>query len=149
MNIAYWYSHVWGGMFTKFHITLLHSFVISYIVVTNCAKAFSIGVDEFIVSLDLTMPSIGRLICSMVMTIELHDPIITFEMFIFAIIIGFHIIQNMLWVYKHVTQPSTMWSISCFKIMNDILFLNNVCARCLLTIVTLYGCHNGSFSYIP
>jgi hypothetical protein len=50
------------------------------------------------------------------------------------------------WVYKHVTRPSTMWSIPCSKIMNDI-FLSNVCARCLHTTMTLYGCHNGSFFY--
>ncbi len=42
----------------------LHSFVISYIVVTNYAKALSIGVDEFIVSLNPTMAPIGRSICS-------------------------------------------------------------------------------------
>ncbi len=44
----------------------LHSFVISYIIVADCAKAFSIGVDEFIVSLDLTMAPLGRSMCSMV-----------------------------------------------------------------------------------
>jgi hypothetical protein len=33
----------------------LHSFVISYIAVTNCGKTLSIGVDEFIVSLDPTV----------------------------------------------------------------------------------------------
>ncbi len=43
----------------------LHSFVISYIVVTNCASALSIGVNEFIVSLDPTMAPIGRSFCSM------------------------------------------------------------------------------------
>ncbi len=45
----------------------LHSFVVSCIVMTNCAKALSIGVDEFIVSLDPTMAPIGRSLCSMVM----------------------------------------------------------------------------------
>jgi hypothetical protein len=45
----------------------LHSFVISYIVVANCARAFSIGVDKFIVSLDPTMAPIGRSFCSMFM----------------------------------------------------------------------------------
>ncbi len=45
----------------------LHSFVISYIVVTNCARALSIEVDEFIVSLDPTMAPIGRSFCSMFM----------------------------------------------------------------------------------
>ncbi len=34
--------------------------------------------------------------------IKFHDPIITFKMFIFIIIIGLHIIWNMLWVCKHV-----------------------------------------------
>ncbi len=46
----------------------LHSFVIFCIVVTNCAKALSIWVDEFIVSLDLTMPPIWRSFCSMFMS---------------------------------------------------------------------------------
>jgi hypothetical protein len=35
--------------------------------------------------------------------IEFHDPIITFKMFIFVIIIGLYIIWNMSWVHKHVT----------------------------------------------
>jgi hypothetical protein len=38
----------------------VHSFVISYIVATNCARAFSIGIDGFIVSLNPTMAPIGR-----------------------------------------------------------------------------------------
>jgi hypothetical protein len=36
--------------------------------VTNCAKALSIGVDEFIVSLDPTMAAIGRSFYSMFMS---------------------------------------------------------------------------------
>ncbi len=44
----------------------LHSFVISCIIVTNCAKAFSIGVNEFIVSLNLIMPPIRKSLYSMV-----------------------------------------------------------------------------------
>ncbi len=59
--------------------------------------------------------------------IKFDDPIITFKMFIFIIIIGLHIIWNMSWVRKHVTQPSTMWSIPCSTVMNDIL-LRNICA---------------------
>jgi hypothetical protein len=50
--------------------------------------------------------------------IKFHDPIVTFKMFIFVIIIELHIIWNMSWVYKHVTQPSMMWSIPCF-IVNE------------------------------
>ncbi len=46
----------------------LHSFVISCIVVPNCARALSIGVNEFIVSLDPTMAPIGRSFCSMFMS---------------------------------------------------------------------------------
>jgi hypothetical protein len=37
----------------------LHSFVIFCIVMTNYARALSIGVDEFMVSLDPTMAPIG------------------------------------------------------------------------------------------
>jgi hypothetical protein len=72
--------------------------------------------------------------------IKFHDPIITFKMFIFVIIIGPHIIWNMSWVYKHVTQPSTMWSIPSSTLMNDI-FLKNV-----------YACendHNLVFAHVP
>ncbi len=43
----------------------LHQFVISYIIVTNCARPLSIGVDEFIVTLDPTMAPIGKSFCSM------------------------------------------------------------------------------------
>jgi hypothetical protein len=46
----------------------------------------------------------------------------------------------MSWVRKHVTQPSTMCSIPCSTIMNDI-FLRNV-----------YGCeddHNLVFTHVP
>jgi hypothetical protein len=46
----------------------LHSFVIYCIVVTNCAKAFSIEVDEFILSLNPTMAPIERLLYSMVVS---------------------------------------------------------------------------------
>jgi len=48
-------------------------------------------------------------------------------------------IWNMSWVHKHVSRPSTMWSIPC-SIMNDI-FLNNV-----------YACeneHNLVFTHVP
>ncbi len=45
----------------------LHPFVISYIIVTNCAWALSIGADEFIESLNPTMAPIGRSFCSMFM----------------------------------------------------------------------------------
>jgi len=48
-------------------------------------------------------------------------------------------IWNMSWVHKHVTWPSTMWSIPC-SIMNDI-FLSNV-----------YACeneHNLVFTHVP
>jgi hypothetical protein len=72
--------------------------------------------------------------------IEFHNPIITFKMFMFIIIIGLHIIWNMSWVYKHVTQPSTMWSIPCSTIMNDILLRN------------VYACendHNLMFTHVP
>ncbi len=79
----------------------LHSFVIFCIIMTNCAKALSIGVDEFIVSLNSTLLH-G---CE---PIKFHDPIITFKMFILAIIIGFHIVYNMSWVCKHKTQPFMM-----------------------------------------
>jgi len=48
----------------------LHSFMISYIVVANCARTLSIGVNEFIVSRDFTMPPIGRSLCSMVVTLS-------------------------------------------------------------------------------
>jgi hypothetical protein len=48
-------------------------------------------------------------------------------MLIFVIIIELHIIWNISWVRKHVTQPSMMGSIPCSTIMNDIL-LKNVCA---------------------
>jgi hypothetical protein len=48
-------------------------------------------------------------------------------MFILTIIVGLHIIWNMSWVYKHVIQPSTMWSIPHSTIMNDII-LSSVCA---------------------
>ncbi len=46
----------------------LHSYVIFYIVMTNCVKALSIGVDEFIVSSNPTMAPVGRLFCSMFMS---------------------------------------------------------------------------------
>jgi hypothetical protein len=46
----------------------LHSFVIFCIIVTNCAKALSIGVDEFIMSLDPTMAPIRKSLCSMFMS---------------------------------------------------------------------------------
>jgi hypothetical protein len=59
--------------------------------------------------------------------IKFHDPINTFKMFILIIIIRLHIIWNMSWFRKHVTQPSMMRSIPCSIVMNDIL-LRNVCA---------------------
>jgi hypothetical protein len=74
------------------------------------------------------------------MFMKFHDPIITFKMFIFVIIIGLHIIWNMLWVRKHVTQPFMMWSIPCSTIMNDILLRN------------VYACendHNLVFTHVP
>ncbi len=46
----------------------LHSFMISCIIMTNYARALSIGVDEFIVSLDLTMAPMGRSFCSMLLS---------------------------------------------------------------------------------
>jgi len=49
-------------------------------------------------------------------------------------------IWNMSWVHKHVTHPSTMWSIPCSILMNDI-FVNNV-----------YACendHNLVFTHVP
>jgi len=61
-------------------------------------------------------------------------------MFIFVIIIGFHIMWNMSWVPKHLTQPSTMWSIPCSIVMNDIL-LKNVCA--------CENDHNLVFTHVP
>ncbi len=122
-------------------LPFLHSFVISYIIMTNYAKALSIGVDEFIVSLDPTN-GIHREITLLHFhePIKFHDPIITFKMFIFIIIIGLHIIWNMSWVHKHVTQPSTMWSIPCSTVMNDIL-LKNVCA--------CENDHNLVFTHVP
>jgi hypothetical protein len=72
--------------------------------------------------------------------IELRDPIITFEMFIFAIIVGLHIIWNMSWVHKRVTQPFMMWSIPCSIVVNYIL-LSNVCA--------CENHHNLVFTHVP
>jgi len=46
----------------------LHSFVISCIVVTNCTRALSIMVDEFIVSINITMAPIGRSLCSTIVS---------------------------------------------------------------------------------
>jgi hypothetical protein len=63
--------------------------------------------------------------------IEFHDPIITTRL---------HIIWNMSWVHKHVTQPSIMWFIPCSIVMNDIL-LNNVCA--------CENHHNLVFTHVP
>jgi hypothetical protein len=125
-----------------FHVTslYLHSFVISCTVMTNCARTLSIRVDEFII----TRPHNGThkeiTLLHVPEPIEFHDPIITFKMFIFVINIGLHIIYNMSWVCKHVTQPSMMWSIPCSTIMNDILLIN------------VYACendHNLVFTHVP
>jgi hypothetical protein len=63
-----------------------------------------------------------------------------FKFLIFVIIIGFHIIWNMSWVYKHMTKPSTMWSIPCSLVMNDILLSNvNACEND----------HNMVFTHVP
>ncbi len=48
----------------------LNSFVIYCIVVTNCAKAISTRVDEFIISWNPTMPPIEGSLCSMVMILS-------------------------------------------------------------------------------
>ncbi len=106
----------------------LHSFVISCIIVTNCGR-FHLGwwIYYVIRPYNGTHREIILLHIHVHEPIKFHDPIITFKMFIFVIIIRFHIIWNMLCIRKHVTQPSTMWSISCSTVMNDI-FLRNVCA---------------------
>ncbi len=72
--------------------------------------------------------------------IKFHNPIISFKMFILVIIIRLYIIWNMSWVCKHVTQPSMMWSIPCFTVINDIL-LKNVCA--------CENDHNLVFTHVP
>jgi len=130
MNIACQYSHVWNGMFTKCHIGFFTCIYDSFHCSGQlCKNPFHWGwwIYYFTRPYNATHREITLLHGHE--PFKLHDPIIiTFEMLIFAIIVGLHIIWNMLWVCKHVTQPSMMWSIPCSTVMNDI-FLNNKHAK--------------------
>jgi len=110
-------------MFTKFHITFFTS-TCDFLNYSDqlCKNLFHLGwwIYYFIKPYNATHREITLFHGHE--PIELHDPII----------VGFHIIWNMSWVHKHVTQCST--------IMNDI-FLNNVCA--------CENCHNFVFTHIP
>ncbi len=156
MNIACQYFHVWGGMFTKCHITFF-TFICDLLHYSEqlCKSPFHWGWWIYCVAKPYSGTHREDILLHGHEPIKFHDPIITFKMFIFVIIIRLHIILNMLWVCKHMTWPSTMWSIPwsipCSTIMNDILLSNvNACEndhnlvfthfplQCPFTCVTRY-----------
>jgi hypothetical protein len=63
---------------------------------TNCVRTLSIGVDEFIVTRPYNGTHKDITLLHALEPIKFHDPIITFKMFIFVTIVGFHIIWNIL-----------------------------------------------------
>ncbi len=112
----------------------LHSLVISCIVVTNYAKALSIGVTKFIVSLDLTMPPIRKSFYSMVVN-PLNSMIPLSPLRCSS---SPSLLDSISFGICH--GSVNMWLIICFIIMNDI-FLSNVCA--------CENHHNLVFTHVP